>query len=78
MWVKFGHPTWMQHLAEEKYNLVDDKKVTGLQRMLAKQKEEEQRNTIKQCSQPQEQITEMVKKGILLGQPAYDAAKEKL
>ena len=73
MWEKFGHPTWMQNLAEEKYNLADDKRVNGLQRMLGKTKEDEQKNTVKQCSQPQEQITEMVKKGLLLGKPVYDS-----
>lgn len=57
----------MQSLAEEHYEIHAEKKIMGLQRMLQKTKEDEQSASLKKCSQPQEQITEMVKKGMLLG-----------
>jgi hypothetical protein len=57
----------MQLLAEEHYEIHAEKKIMGLQRMLQKTKEDEQSASLKKCSQPQEQITEMVKKGMLLG-----------
>lgn len=43
----------------------------NLQRMLQKTREDEQKALLLKCSQPQDAITSMVKRGILLGDPQY-------
>jgi len=46
--------------------------------MAAKQKEEEHNKELERASPKQEQVTEMVKRGMLLGNPTYNLEKTHL
>lgn len=69
---KFGFDGEMLGFACDELYLLEDKRFTNIGRMQAKMREEEQKKEIASLQPGPEQSTEMVKRGLLLGDPFFN------